>query len=131
MTHSSSWPLLVEDETKEANTEGGKPPEVSDEELETLDEEAARKEVEKLKGMGVIAEIARDESSEGAKWLTLKNVYDWRFRSPGKGEPERWFKAVQNCMQGVQDEILCRDLCTDFRIGGHQVDGCSSLCPTT
>ena len=49
--------MLIEDDRKEESTEGGKPPEVSDEELEKLDEEAARKEVEKLKGMGVIAEI--------------------------------------------------------------------------
>ena len=82
--------------------ECGKPPEVSDEELEKLDEEAARKEVEKLKGMGVIAEISRDESPEGAKWLTLKNVYDWRFRSPGKGEPERWLRR-------------CRIVCREFK----------------
>ena len=46
--------MLVEDDVKEENTEGGKPPEVSDEELEKLDEEAARKEVEKLKGTGVM-----------------------------------------------------------------------------
>ena len=39
--------LLIEDDKKGESTEGGKPPEVSDEELEKLDEEAARKEVEK------------------------------------------------------------------------------------
>ena len=75
---------------------------MSDEELERLDEEAARKEVEKLKGMGVIAEITRNESPQGAKWLTLKNVYDWRFRSPGNGEPERWLRR-------------CRIVCREFR----------------
>ena len=87
--------MLIEDDRKEESTEGGKPPEVSDEELEKLDEEAARKEVEKVKGMGVIAEITRDESPQGAKWLTLKNVYDWRFRSPGNGEPERWLRRCR------------------------------------
>ena len=61
--------MLIEDDKKEESTEGGKPPEVSDEELEKLDEEAARKEVEKLKGMGVIEEITRDESPQGAKCL--------------------------------------------------------------
>ena len=42
-------------------------------------------------------------------------------------------KAVQNCVQGVQDHnwLLCRDLCTNLRFGGYQVDGSSSLCPTT
>ena len=54
--------MLIEDDKKDESTEGGKPPELSDEELEKLDEAAARKEVEKLKGMGVIEEIARDES---------------------------------------------------------------------
>ena len=41
-------------------------------------------------------------------------------------------KAVQNCAQGVQayDWLLCRDLCTYLRFGGHQVNGSSSLCPT-
>ena len=87
--------MLIEDDKKGESTEGGKPPEVSDEELEKLDEEAARKEVEKLKGMGVIEEITRDESPQGAKWLTLKNVYDWRFKSPGNGEPERWLRRCR------------------------------------
>ena len=87
--------MLIEDDRKEESTEGGKPPEVSDEELEKLGEEAARKEVEKLKGMGVIAEITRNESPQGAKWLTLKNIYDWRFRSPGNGEPERWLRRCR------------------------------------
>ena len=63
---SEVW-LLIEDDKKGENTEGGKPPEVSDEELEKLDEEAARKEVEKLKGMGVIEEIPRGECPQGAK----------------------------------------------------------------
>ena len=42
-------------------------------------------------------------------------------------------KVVQNCVQGVQDHkwLLCRDLCTYLRFGGYQVDGSSSLCPTT
>ena len=94
--------MLIEDDKKGESTEGGKPPEVSDEELEKVDEEAARKEVEKLKGMGVIEEIIRDESPQGAKWLTLKNVYDWRFRSPGNGEPERWLSR-------------CRIVCREFK----------------
>ena len=94
--------MLIEDDRKGESTEGGKPPEVSDEELEKLGEEAARKEVEKLKGMGVIAEITRSESPQGAKWLTLKNVYDWRFRSPGNGEPERWLRR-------------CRIVCREFK----------------
>ena len=94
--------MLIEDDKKGESTEGGKPPEVSDEELEKLDEEAARKEVEKLKGMGVIEEITRDESPQGAKWLTLKNVYDWRFRSPGNGEPERRLRR-------------CRIVCREFK----------------
>ena len=94
--------MLIEDDRKEENTQGGKPPEVSDEELEKLDEEAARKEVEKLKGMGVIAEITRNETPQGAKWLTLKNVYDWWFRSPGNGEPERWLRR-------------CRIVCREFK----------------
>ena len=82
--------------TRGEGTEGGEPPEVSDEELEKLDEEAARKKVEKLKGMGVIEELTRDESPQkGAEWLTLKNVYDWRFRSPGNGEPERWLRRCR------------------------------------
>ena len=94
--------MLIEDDKKDESTEGGKPPEVSDEELERLDEAAARKEVEKLKGMGVIEEITRDDSPQGAKWLTLKNVYDWRFRSPGNGEPERWLRR-------------CRIVCREFK----------------
>ena len=42
-------------------------------------------------------------------------------------------KAVQNCVQGVQDYdwLLCRDLCTYLRFGGYQVNGSSSLCSTT
>ena len=94
--------LLIEDDKKGESTEGGKPPEVSDGELERLDEDAARQEVEKLKGMGVIEEIPREESPQGAKWLTLKNVYDWRFRSPGNGEPERWLRR-------------CRIVCREFK----------------
>ena len=119
--------LLIEDDKKGESTEGGKPPEVSDGELERLDEDAARKEVEKLKGMGVIEEIPREESPQGAKWLTLKNVYDWRFRSPGNGEPERWLRRCR---------IVCREFKTTtgssyFRFGGHQAHGSSSLCLTT
>ena len=44
--------MLIEDDKKDVSTEGGKPPEVSDEELEKLDEAAARKEIEKLKRNG-------------------------------------------------------------------------------
>ena len=42
-------------------------------------------------------------------------------------------KAVQNCVQRVQDHdrVLCRDVCTYFRFGGHQAHGSSSLCLTT
>ena len=42
-------------------------------------------------------------------------------------------KAVQNCVQGVQDHdwLLCRDLCTYLGLGGHQVNGSSSLCHAT
>ena len=42
-------------------------------------------------------------------------------------------KAVQNCVQGVQNYnwLLRRDLCTYLRFGGYQVNGSSSLCPTT
>ena len=99
---------------------------VSDAELEKLDEEAARKEVEKLKGMGVISEISREESPEGAKWLTLKNIYDWRFRSPGKGEPERWLRRCGIvCRESKTNHyrFLCRDLCADLRTCSYQVDG--------
>ena len=52
--------------------------------------------------MGVISEILREASAEGAKWLTLKNVYDWRFRSPGKGEHEKWLRR-------------CRIVCREFK----------------
>ena len=85
-----------EDDRKGESTEGGKPPKVS-EELEKLDEEAARKKVKKLKEMDVIEEITRDKSPQEAKWL---NVYDWQFRSPGNGEPERWLRRCR---------IVCRE----------------------
>ena len=52
------------------------------------------------------------------------------FQKSRKWRTREMAKAVQNCVQGVQDHnrLLCRDVCTYLRFGGHQAHGSTSLC---
>ena len=85
---SASWaeevgPVL-ESETHAYDDEGDgsedRPPEVSPAELETLDMEADKKEVERLLAMGVMRPPRAGEDLDGYGFLTTKVVRDWRRR---------------------------------------------------
>lgn len=56
------------------------PPQVSEEQLEEIDDEAAEKEVTRLTKMNVIEEVDLEEQDDESIWLTTKLVFDWRFR---------------------------------------------------
>ena len=52
--------------------------EIAEEELEQLDMDAARAEVNKLKSMEVVREVERSQVDSTGKYISLKEVYDWR-----------------------------------------------------
>ena len=74
------------DENHELDFHGQQPPEVSEEELQRLDDEAMLTEVSKLKSLGAVEEA---KSSE-VDFSDLKEVFDWRFR-------EGAWKSVNFC----------------------------------
>ena len=53
---------------------------MTDEEKENLDIEAAKEEVLKLRRLGVVQEVTKDQCDPSGKFIALKEVYDWRFR---------------------------------------------------
>ena len=65
---------------EEDESEQGQPPQVTDEEKQKLDVEAAQAEVEKLKQLGVVSEIEMQQCDPEGKFIDLKEVWDWRFR---------------------------------------------------
>ena len=72
---------LVEEEMEDApNEQGESPPEVSPEELDSMDQEAAVEELNRLSKIGVIEEFAESGASGSEKRMDLREVYDWRFR---------------------------------------------------
>ena len=96
------------EEEYEADSEGeeedeDRPPKVSEEELERLDAEAGKAELDKLANMKVVKTIKKEECSEEGKFLTLRTVFDWRKRD------------------GVWKR-RCRIVCREFRAGAHGGD---------
>ena len=73
---------LVEEEMEDApkNDQGESPPEVSPEELDSMDQEAAVEELNRLSKIGVIEEFAESGASGPEKRMDLREVYDWRYR---------------------------------------------------
>ena len=73
---------LVEEEMEDTpeNEQGESPPEVSPEELDAMDQEAAVEELNRLSKIGVIEEFAVSGASGEEKRMDLREVYDWRFR---------------------------------------------------
>ena len=73
---------LVEEEMEDApkNDQGESPPEVSPEELDSMDQEAAVEELNRLSKIGVIEEFAESGASGSEKMMDLREVYDWRYR---------------------------------------------------
>ena len=68
----------MEDEPK--NDQGESPPEVSPEKLDSMDQEAAVEELNRLSKIGVIEEFAESCASGSEKRMDLREVYDWRHR---------------------------------------------------
>ena len=68
----------MEDEPK--NDQGETPPEVSPEKLDSMDQEAAVEELNRLSKIGVIEEFAESGASGFEKIMDLREVYDWRYR---------------------------------------------------
>ena len=62
------------------NDQGESPPEVSPEELDSMDQEAAVEELNRLSKIGVIEEFAESGASGSEKRMDLREVYDWRYR---------------------------------------------------
>ena len=73
---------LVEEEMEDApkNDQGESPPEVSPEKLDSMDQEAAVEELNRLSKIGVIEEFAESGASGSEKRMDLREVYDWRYR---------------------------------------------------
>ena len=86
------WPLLEVEELDE-----GHPPELSEEELQVVEEEAGQEEIHRLLQMGVLREPTDEELSSGTV-LTTRSVFDWRFRE------QRWKRR-------------CRFVAREFRAG--------------
>ena len=96
------------EEEYEADSEGeeedeDRPPKVSEEELERLDAEAGKAELDKLANMKVVKTIKKEECSEEGKFLTLRTVFDWRKRD------------------GVWKR-RCRIVCREFRAGAQSTE---------
>ncbi|OLP76286.1 hypothetical protein AK812_SmicGene43799 [Symbiodinium microadriaticum] len=62
------------------NDQGESPPEVSPEELDSMDQEAAVEELNRLSKIGVIEEFAKSGASGSEKRMDLREVHDWRCR---------------------------------------------------
>lgn len=75
----------------------GCPPELDEEELMKVEEEAGQEEIQRLLEMGVLREPTSEEVEEGTI-LTTRSVYDWRFRD------EKWKRR-------------CRFVAREFRAG--------------
>ncbi|CAE7669683.1 unnamed protein product, partial [Symbiodinium necroappetens] len=73
---------LMEEEMEDAprNEQGEMPPELSPEALDTMDQEAAVEELNKLSKIGVIEEFQENHATGQEKRMDLREVYDWRFR---------------------------------------------------
>ena len=73
---------LIEDEIGEFEPDfyGERPPNLSPEELDELDAEAMKVEIEKLTAMGVVQTLEEQEMDPEGKFIDLKEVYDWRYR---------------------------------------------------
>ena len=67
------FPIEVE------NADEGCPPELDEEELMLVEEEAGQEEIQRLLQMGVLRDPTPEELEEGTV-LTTRSVYDWRFR---------------------------------------------------
>ena len=73
---------LMEEEMEDTpkNDQGGTPPELSPEELDLLDQEAAVEELNRLSKIGVIEDFLEANASGQEKRMDLREVYDWRYR---------------------------------------------------
>ena len=67
------FPMEVED------VDEGCPPELDEEELMLVEEQAGQEEIQRLLQMGVLREPTAEELEDGTV-LTTRSVYDWRFR---------------------------------------------------
>ena len=56
------------------------PPKLTDEELETVDNQSRSFEIERLEGMGVLKRLQPDADKSKYKFLSTTVVYDWRHR---------------------------------------------------
>ena len=72
---------LMEEEMEDVpkNDQGDTPPEMSPEELDALDQEAAVEELNRLSKIGVIEEFQESRATGQEKRMDLREVYDWRF----------------------------------------------------
>ena len=73
---------LMEEEMEDTpkNDQGETPPELSPEELDLLDQEAAVEELNRLSKIGVIEEFLEANANGQEKCMDLREVYDWRYR---------------------------------------------------
>ena len=73
---------LVEEEMEDApkNEQGESPPELSPEELDVVDQQAAVEELNRLSKIGVIEEFVESKANGTEKRMDLREVYDWRYR---------------------------------------------------
>ena len=87
----------------------GKPPELSSEELEALDEAAGFEEITRLLAMEVIREPSAEDLEQGAV-LSTRSVMDWRFRN------QKWQRR-------------CRYVAREFKAGDR--GSASTFAPTS
>ena len=73
---------MVEFDVDEIPTDykGEQPPEIPPEDLEQLDGEAMKTEVDKLSKLGVVKVLLEEERDPNGKFVDLREVFDWRKR---------------------------------------------------
>lgn len=81
-----------------ADYRGEQPPEISEQDLQQLDNEAMKTEVLKLSDLGVVEVVLDEDRDSTGKFVDLREVFDWRKR-------------------GGQWKRRCRIVARDFKVG--------------
>ena len=103
---------MVEFDIDEIPTDykGEQPPELLPEDLEQLDGEAMKTEVDKLSKLGVVKVLLEEERDPNGKFVDLREVFDWRKRDG------QWRRR-------------CRIVARDFKTGPSNEDTFSPTSP--
>ena len=109
ITHPDTWGKLLPD-GEDLPRDGEVPPELSAEELKQVEADPDQVELQRLIKMGVICPVTSEDLSDH-RFLTTRNVYDWRWRMDEKLGKFVWkrrsrlvgrdCKALNPCLEGL------------------------------